>query len=158
MGVSMASGPFTFAELARAAGVRIEEARTYRDRGLLQPPRRRRGRGDDIAFYAEHLERLRFIRCALGYGFSLQAVAMLVDGKSLGTCNDVYRVAVTQLEELRRDRGPAHPTVLALQRLIETCSARGSRTSCKILATLSAEATTPLKQTMAWRVSYRTDP
>src|SRR3954466_6470298 len=59
LGVKMASGPFTVAQLARAAGVGTKEVRFYRECGLLQLPRRRRRRGGDTAFNFEHVERLR---------------------------------------------------------------------------------------------------
>src|SRR3954447_11836318 len=71
--------PFTLAELARAVGVSVQDAHKYRDLGLLHPPRRRRGLSAGVAFHQEHFERLCFIKRAVGYGFSLEEIAQLVD-------------------------------------------------------------------------------
>ena len=139
--VNVASGPFTFAQLARAAGIGVDRVRLYRDRGLLQAARRVRGRHDDRAYYEEHLDRLRFIESARHYGFSLHAIAMIVDETGLGTCNDIYRIAVAELEGLRRERDPSDSTLRAFEQLIATCSRRGPRANCGILAALSARQT-----------------
>ena len=73
----MSSGPFTVAELARAVGMSVDEVRAYRAGGLLQAPRRRRSRSGDLAFHAEHVDRLRFIQRALAYGFSAERYALV---------------------------------------------------------------------------------
>jgi DNA-binding transcriptional MerR regulator len=133
----MASGPFTLAQLAKAAGMSIEDVRLYRDRGLLQPPRRQRGRTDHFAYRQEHVDRLCFIGRARGHGFSFEAIAELVDAEALQTCNDVYRFSVRQLEELQRRSGPGDSAVVALEKLIATCSCTGARRDCEILARLA---------------------
>ncbi len=135
----MASEPLTLAQLARAAGVGIEEVRFYQECGLLQPQRRRRGRSGDTAFYSEHVERLRLIRRARSYGFELDAIARLVDHSRLVTCNDVYRLSVAQLNALCRLRGPDDSTVITLKWLIERCGRIGSRKDCQILGILTKE-------------------
>jgi DNA-binding transcriptional MerR regulator len=135
----MASGPFTLAQLARAAGVGIEEVRFYRACGLLQPPRRRRGQGGDTAFHSEHVERLRLIRRARSYGFEVEAIAQLVDPSRSVTCGDIYRLSVAQLDALCRLRGPDDSTVITLKWLIERCGRTGSRRDCQILGILSRE-------------------
>jgi DNA-binding transcriptional MerR regulator len=137
MGMKMASGPFTLAQLARAAGMSIDDVRFYRDRGLLQPPRRKRSRTDDLAYQQEHVDRLRFIGRALGYGLSFDAIAQLVDNGTLLTCNDVYRLSVRQLEELRRKNGPQDAAAEAFEKLIATCRRTGGRRDCQILAGLA---------------------
>jgi DNA-binding transcriptional MerR regulator len=63
-------------ELAAAAGMSVELVRSYQTKGLLDPPRRE-GR---IAVYSErHLERLRKIKALKDKGYSLKAIAGLVD-------------------------------------------------------------------------------
>lgn len=63
-------------ELATAAGVSVELVRSYQSKGLLPPPRHR-GR---IALYGErHLERLRVIRDLKARGYSLRAIAGVLD-------------------------------------------------------------------------------
>lgn len=132
----MASGPFTLAQLARAAGIRIEDARFYRDRGLLQPPRRQRSRTDDFAFQAEHLERLEFIRRALEHGLTIEDIAQLVDPYALTTCGDVCAVASRRLEQMRQAGAADTPAAVALAKLRDGCAMVGSRKDCTILATL----------------------
>ncbi|MFC7220421.1 MerR family transcriptional regulator [Streptomyces polyrhachis] len=66
---------FRMAELAEAAGVPVRTVRFYRERKLLQPPRKE-GR---IAWYGEaHLERLRTITALLERGHTLGGIAELL--------------------------------------------------------------------------------
>jgi len=117
----------------------VEDVRLYRDHRLLQPPRRQRGRTDDFAYRQEHVDRLRFIGRARSHGFSLEAIAELVDAEALQTCNDVYRFATRQLERLQRNSGPEDSTVVALEKLIATCRGSGARRDCQILAGLAGD-------------------
>ena len=140
MGMKMASGPFTLAQLARAAGMSIEDVRFYRDRRLLQPPTRQRSRTDDFAYRQEHVERLRFIERALSHGLSLEAIGQLVDARALPTCNDDYRFTTRQLEAVRRKSGPDDSMAVALEKLVATCRRTGARRDCHILAGLARPA------------------
>jgi DNA-binding transcriptional MerR regulator len=113
-------------------------------RGVLQPPRRRTGRGDDVAFHQEHVERLRFIKRALGVGFHLDDIARLVDPAGLVTCGDVYALASQRLDEMRRTHEVTRSLedlirecrVRSQQGLIQPCPAKGGRKGCRILAKL----------------------
>ena len=63
-------------ELAAAAGISVQLVRSYQTKGLLDGPRRD-GR---VALYDErHLERLRAIRDLKDKGYSLKAIAGLLD-------------------------------------------------------------------------------
>lgn len=63
-------------ELAAAAGISVQLLRSYQTKGLLDGPRRE-GR---IALYGErHLERLREIRTLKEKGYSLKAIAGLLE-------------------------------------------------------------------------------
>ena len=136
VGLFMASGPFTLAQLAQAAGMRLDDVMSYWDRGLLQPARRRRGRSGDFAYHQEHLERLCLIGRALDYGFSLDAIAQFADPHGLLTCKDVFGIGTRELEELRRRLGPGAPVAAALESLLATCPKVGGRNDCPILAAL----------------------
>jgi DNA-binding transcriptional MerR regulator len=129
----MASGPFTVAQLARAVDMRIEQVRHYQELGLLQAPRRQRGRSADVAFHAEHLQRLRFIKRALSVGYSLEDIARLVDPHALVTCRDVYETTVRSMQEAM-EREPQRAT--ALRQLAEICPRVGGRAACPIIAAL----------------------
>jgi DNA-binding transcriptional MerR regulator len=132
----MALGPFTFAELVQFAGVRLRDAQLYLKSGLLQPPRRRRGRSADVAFHEEHVKRLRFIKNARGCGFTLEDIAQLIDPRALTTCADVYRLTLRRLQAVTRADASDISRIVALDALMTSCRTTGSRRDCKILATL----------------------
>ncbi len=133
-----AIAPATIAELARKAGVDVATVRSYEEAGLVPKPRRRRGRSGDAAYHQEHLDRLLFIRRALDFGFTLEAIKELagVTG-GLQTCGDVYQIAARQLEELRDRIGKLQRVEATLADLVAACTKKGSRTDCAVLATLS---------------------
>src|SRR5688572_9003591 len=63
-------------ELADAAGVSVELVRSYQSKGLLDAPRRN-GR---VALYDErHLDRLKAIKSLKDQGYSLKAIAGLLE-------------------------------------------------------------------------------
>jgi DNA-binding transcriptional MerR regulator len=67
---------YRVAELAAAAGMSVELVRSYQTKGLLEAPRRE-GR---LALYSErHLERLREIKALKDKGYSLKAIAGLLE-------------------------------------------------------------------------------
>jgi DNA-binding transcriptional MerR regulator len=82
------------------------------------------------------MERLRFIQRALTFGFTLENIAAFVDEHGLVTCNDVYRISLGRLEDLRHS---GSPKAAALESLIASCSGKGGRKNCEILATLSED-------------------
>jgi MerR family mercuric resistance operon transcriptional regulator len=133
----MALGPLTFAELARVAGIPLQDAQLYQKSGLLPPPRRPLGRGADAAFHDEHVKRLRFIKNARSYGFTLEDIAQLVDPRALTSCADVYRLTSRRLEAMIQANASDISRIVALDTLLTSCHARGSREDCQILAALS---------------------
>lgn len=135
--VKMASGPFTFGQLAKAAGTNIEQARYCRDHGLLPPPQRVRGRSDNVAYRQEHVERLRFVRRALLAGFTVEDIARMVDDTALTTCGDISAVTARRLELLEQDGHADAARRASLVRLLASCDGRGGRKDCKILQALS---------------------
>jgi DNA-binding transcriptional MerR regulator len=129
----MASGPFNVAQLARAVDVTIGQVRHYHELGLLQAPRRQRGRSADVAFHAEHLQRLRFIKRALSVGYSLEDIARLVDPHALVTCRDVYE---TTMRSMQKAMEQEPQRAQALGQLAEMCPRVGGRADCPIMASL----------------------
>lgn len=134
----MALGPFSFPELARIADVRLPDAQQYLKSGLLQAPRRRPGRSADVAFHEEHVRRLRFIKNALAYGLTLEDITQLVDPRALTTCADVYRLTVRRLESVIQADKCDISRIVALDTLLTSCIAKGSRGACQILETLAS--------------------
>lgn len=129
----MVSGPLTLAQLARVSGIDSRDIRLYADRGLLQPPRRRRSRSGDVAFHNEHVDRLRFIQRALAVGYSLDDIARLVDDHALVTCRDVYETTAHRVQQ-RQAEDPERAT--CLKELMDSCPRVGGRAACPILSTL----------------------
>jgi len=140
--MKMAWGPFTLAQLARAVGMSFSEVRRFEAYGLLPPARRMRGQSSSLAYHKEHVDRLRFIGHALDQGFSVAAIQQLLDPNAELTCNDVFGIASRQLEERRQFEGPDDPAVVALEKLTTTCPRVGSRSDCRILATLTKPTAT----------------
>lgn len=130
----VAARPLTLVDLARAARMSVDHVRFYRESGLLQPPRRQRGRSDHFAFQAEHVERLRFIKRGLEHGFLIEDIAKMLDDAT--TCSDVRKIALHRLADLRSAGGP-DATIVALENLIALCAGIGSRRDCKILDALA---------------------
>jgi MerR family transcriptional regulator, mercuric resistance operon regulatory protein len=151
----MPPGPFTLAQLAQAAGVSIDDVRAYRDGGLLQPARRRSGRSSDSAYHQEHVDRLRFIGRALGYGFSLDAIAQFVEPSGLLTCKDVHAIGTRDLENLRRRAEPEAKVAAAFENLLSKCPQTGGRRGCPVLAAFADKTARPQKGWTRFRGARR---
>jgi|tagenome__1003787_1003787.scaffolds.fasta_scaffold20231127_2 DNA-binding transcriptional MerR regulator len=140
----MSPGPFTLRQFADALGVDASIVRVLLEAGLLQPPRRRRGRQDDVGFHQEHVERLRFIKRALAVGLHLDDIALLVDPNGLTTCGDVYRLSSQRLIEMQRSNEDTRPLEALVwecrshspNAVVRTCLAKVGRKDCLILAKL----------------------
>jgi MerR family mercuric resistance operon transcriptional regulator len=127
----------TLNQLAEAAGMSIEDVRFYRDSGLLQPPKRYRGRSDDSSFQSEHIERLKFIRRAVACGLTPEDIGKLVDPSALVTCGDAYAIASRRLEYLRQTGKGDTQAAAYLAQASKACARVGSRKECKLLQELS---------------------
>jgi DNA-binding transcriptional MerR regulator len=133
----MASKPLTVAGLAGASGLSVDDVRFYRERGLLQPPKRARSRTDDFVFGSEHVERLKFIRRALACGLTHNDVGRMVDPRGLLTCGDVYKIASFRLEHLRKAGRGATLAARYLAEVLELCPGVGPGKDCRILRELA---------------------
>ena len=133
----MTSTVLSLPELARAAGVRLKDAKRYLKLGLLQLRGRERSPGANMAFHQEHVDRLRFIREALDVGFSIDDIATLIDPDAMLTCEDVNALARRRIDELRRESGHETLSAAVLEQLANTCARTGSKTDCALLAVLN---------------------
>ena len=130
-------GPFTLAELAQAVVMRVEDIELYEDCGVLQPARRRLGRADRTAYHAEHVERLRYIKRALGCGLTIQDILALLDPAALLPAKDVRAIVQRRLSIVRQTEGEDGATTQALENLLQGCPGTGARRDCSILKTLA---------------------
>jgi len=77
----MTVNSYRIEELSVTTGTTVRTVQSYRNKGLLPPPRRE-GR---VALYSDdHVERLELIADLIGRGYSLNAVAELLDGLGRG--------------------------------------------------------------------------
>jgi DNA-binding transcriptional MerR regulator len=101
-------------DLARISGISARNIRAYRERGLLDPPRRV-GRS---AYYGDaHLAQLAAISQLLGKGFSSAHIAEFFDGLRGGrSLVDVLGIPPTAVgRQMRRLQiAPSHPDVAIL--------------------------------------------
>lgn len=125
----------TIGALARAAGVGVETVRFYERRGLIeQPPRPARG----VRRYdAAAADRIRFIRQAQRYGFSLAEIAELLalSRDSDARCVDVRGRAEAKLDEVRDKIAGLARLEGALERLVADCPGSGGAQRCTIIET-----------------------
>lgn len=68
---------YRITELARVSGVTSRNIRAYRERGLLDPPRRQ---GRDAFYDDRHLAQLELINQLLAKGFTSVHIAAFIDG------------------------------------------------------------------------------
>ncbi|HUQ39224.1 MAG TPA: MerR family transcriptional regulator [Acidimicrobiales bacterium] len=96
--------PYRVEELAEAAGISVELIRSYQSKGLLAAPRHE-GR---VAHYeAHHLDRLRAIRELKEQGYSLRAIARVLDPAVADVSeDDAPEEVLTQRELAERTRVP----------------------------------------------------
>jgi DNA-binding transcriptional MerR regulator len=135
----MASEPLTLGQLAHAVGMAVAEVKLYRACGLLQPTRRSPGRHTKFAYHKEHVDRLRFIARASAYGFSMDAVARLVDTSTLMTCGDIHRIAEGALGRMRHLLGSNAPSTAVLKELVDQCTGTGGREDCQVYRALARD-------------------
>lgn len=87
-------------ELASAAGVSTDTVRYYERLGLL--PRASRTRAGYRLYTNADVERLRFVKQAQAFGFSLDEIKELLPGREAGLseCRRVRDLVSTKLEEI----------------------------------------------------------
>jgi len=121
------------AELARMAGIGVETVRYYERRGLVRPSRRTAGgyRRYDL----EAVRRVRFIKRAQRFGFSLDVIAELMQLP----CADVRARAERQVNEIEAKRRELDLVHATLRGLVATCGRDPDRPRCPIVDALLAD-------------------
>lgn len=126
----------TIGRVAKWAGVNVQTVRYYERRGLLLPDGRR---DSGYRLYGEEaVRKLLFIRNAQGLGFSLDEIARLLRlrvGRTV-RCGKVKRRAQARLKTVQGKIAGLRAMERVLQRLIRTCSVRGTTDRCPILESL----------------------
>lgn len=124
--------------VARQAKVSVETIRFYERKGLVNQPMRPLG-GGYRDYPEEALDRIRFIRCAQGLGFSLREVRLLLSMRAdpETECRTVRTQAAAKLAEIDIKIRQLTEIRSALDALIAHCPAEGpAAADCTILEAL----------------------
>lgn len=107
-------------ELAAQAGVKVATIRYYERRGLLpEPPREANG----YRRYPERdVSRVRYIRRAQDFGFTLAEIAELLEGSRSDPSADVRERAEAKLEEVRAELESLDAVRRRLEQLVSACT------------------------------------
>lgn len=126
----------TIGKVARQSGVNIQTVRYYERRGLLAPAKRT---DSGYRLYAHEAVRIiSFIKNAQGLGFSLDEIARLLRlrvGRKM-QCGKVKKQAQARIKIVQEKIAGLQAMEKVLNRLIQTCSARGTTDLCPILESL----------------------
>ena len=129
-------GPLTMGALATAADVGVETVRFYERKGLLpRPPRTPAGYRQ---YPPASVARLRFIRRALGLGFTLEEIRDLLELRvdEVAACGAVEAGARAKILQVDGKLAELRRIKRALTRLVAACEAREATGECPILEEL----------------------
>ncbi|WP_194098544.1 MerR family transcriptional regulator [Marivivens aquimaris] len=128
---------FSIGELSRRTNVKVPTIRYYEESGLLDAPERTEGnqRRYDVA----GLERLSFIKHARDLGFSIEAIAALIElqGHPDRSCAEANDIATAQLADVRAKIKRLRALEKELVRISKGCDGGGVTEDCYVLASLS---------------------
>lgn len=128
---------FSIGELSRRTNVKVPTIRYYEESGLLDAPERTEGnqRRYDVA----GLERLSFIKHARDLGFSIEAIAALIElqGHPDRSCAEATDIASSQLSDVRAKIKRLRALEKELVRISKGCDGDGVTEDCYVLASLA---------------------
>lgn len=128
---------FTIGELSRRTGVKVPTIRYYEDTGLMPPAERTEG--NQRRYDRAGLEKLGFIRHARDLGFSIEAIAALIELQDHPdrSCQQANQMANAQLTDVRQRIARLRALEAELVRITDGCSGRGEAGDCYVLASLA---------------------
>ena len=128
---------FSIGELSKRTEVKVPTIRYYEEVGLL--PAAERTEGNQRRYNEAGLERLSFIKHARELGFSVEAIASLIDLQNHPdqTCQAANDIAVAQLEDVRQKIRKLRSLQKELKRISEGCNGTGTSAECYVLASLA---------------------
>lgn len=128
---------FSIGELSRRTNVKVPTIRYYEESGLLDAPERTEG--NQRRYDAAGLERLSFIKHARALGFSIEAIAALIDlqGYPDRSCAEATDIASAQLADVRAKIKRLRALEKELVRISKGCDGDGVTKNCYVLASLS---------------------
>lgn len=128
---------FSIGELSRRTNVKVPTIRYYEESGLLDAPERTEG--NQRRYDAAGLERLSFIKHARDLGFSIEAIAALIElqGHPDRSCAEATDIASSQLSDVRAKIKRLRALEKELVRITKGCDGEGVTENCYVLASLS---------------------
>ena len=128
---------FSIGELSKRTKVKVPTIRYYEEVGLL--PAAERTEGNQRRYNEAGLERLSFIKHARELGFSIEAIASLIELQNHPdqTCQAANDIAVAQLEDVRQKIRKLRSLQKELKRISEGCNGTGISAECYVLASLA---------------------
>ncbi len=128
---------YSIGELSRRTGVKVPTIRYYEDTGILDAPDRTGG--NQRRYDSAGLERLAFIKHARDLGFSLEAIAALIQLRQApeGSCHRADEIARVQLADVRSKIMRLRALETELVRISKSCDGQGVADDCNVLAALA---------------------
>lgn len=128
---------FSIGELSRRTNVKVPTIRYYEESGLLDAPERTEG--NQRRYDAAGLERLSFIKHARDLGFSIEAIAALIElqGHPDRSCAEATDIASAQLSDVRAKIKRLRALEKELVRISKGCDGNGVTEDCYVLASLA---------------------
>lgn len=128
---------FSIGELSRRTSVKVPTIRYYEETGLLSEPERTEG--NQRRYDAAGLERLSFIKHARDLGFSIEAIASLIELQDHPdrSCQAANEIALSQLSEVRAKIKRLRALEKELVRISKGCDGEGVTGDCYVLASLA---------------------
>jgi DNA-binding transcriptional MerR regulator len=128
---------FSIGELSRRTNVKVPTIRYYEEAGLLDAPERTEG--NQRRYDAAGLERLSFIKHARDLGFSIEAIAALIElpGHPDRSCAEATDIASAQLSDVRAKIKRLRALEKELVRISKGCDGNGVTEDCYVLASLA---------------------
>ena len=128
---------FSIGELSKRTKVKVPTIRYYEESGLLNVPERTEG--NQRRYDAAGLERLSFIKHARELGFSIEAIAALIELQEHPdrSCAEASDIASSQLADVRAKIKRLRALEKELMRMSKGCDGGGVTEDCYVLASLS---------------------
>ncbi len=121
----------TIGKLALEAGVGVETIRYYERRGLLDQPARQ---GTARVYGEEALWRVRYVKIAQSWGFSLRQMKSLLSGaeRSPNFCASIRAAAAKRMETIDMEMARLDAQRAELSTFISACAAKADADRCPI--------------------------
>lgn len=128
---------FSIGELSKRTGVKVPTIRYYEQTGLLPEPNRTDG--NQRRYSSAGLERLSFIKHARELGFSIDAIASLIELEDNPdrSCNKATQIAREQLASVQEKLRKLKALEGELQRVADGCHGNGASKDCYVLVSLA---------------------